>query len=229
MAVVLSIETATSVCSVAIHRDEMLIVSQELFIDRSHSAHLNDCIGQLTKMAGLEFGDYNAIAVSKGPGSYTGLRIGTSTAKGLCYALDIPLIAINTLEAMAHETNRFNIRKALLCPMIDARRMEVYCTIIDHSGRILQPTQALVVEPDSFDRWLDDHELWLFGSGAAKTRDVLKSHPGLFHIDGVVSVASSVGQLAMERYKKDQFEDIAYFEPFYLKDFIAKKPKIVKP
>lgn len=227
MAVILSIETATSVCSVAIHRDETLVVSQELYIDRSHSACLNDCIGQMTKMAGLEFNDFNAIAVSKGPGSYTGLRIGTSTAKGLCYALDIPLIAVNTLEAMAYETNRFNIGKALMCPMIDARRMEVYYTIIDHSGKILQPTSALVVEPDSFDRWLEDHELWLFGNGAAKTRDVLKLHPGLYHIDGVVSVAASVGQLAIKRFYDKQFEDIAYFEPFYLKDFIAKKPKAV--
>lgn len=225
MAVIISIETATNVCSVAIHRDGVLIASQELFMDRSHSAHLTNCIDHIVKVAGLELEDLSAVAVSKGPGSYTGLRIGTSTAKGLCYALDIPLIAVNTLEAMAQEVNKFNHHQALLCPMIDARRMEVYQLIMKHTGEILQPTQALVVEHDSFDRWLEGNELWLFGNGAPKTRDVLKHRKGLLYIEDIINNAATVGRLAFDRFKEMHFEDVAYFEPFYLKDFIAKKPR----
>lgn len=226
MALILSIETATSICSVALHKDGVSVAVEELLRDRSHSAYLNDCIEHLLGTAGLQFGDLDAVAVSKGPGSYTGLRIGTSTAKGLCYALDIPLIAVNTLEAMARDVNRFNNERALLCPMIDARRMEVYHLIMDHAGKVIQPTRALVVTPDAFDYWLKSGGiLWLFGNGAEKTRDILQERKGIIHIKDVISSAAFIGRIAYERYTKEKFEDVAYFEPFYLKDFIAKKPK----
>jgi tRNA threonylcarbamoyladenosine biosynthesis protein TsaB len=226
MARVLSIETATSICSVAIHEDGVLLAVEELLRDRSHSAYLNDCIEHLIGVAGLKIRDLDAVAVSKGPGSYTGLRIGTSTAKGLCYALDIPLIAVNTLEAMARDVNRFNDEGALLCPMIDARRMEVYHLIMDHTGHIVHPTRALVVTSDAFDPWLESGDrLWLFGNGANKTKDVLKGRPGIFYIEDVIASATFIGRIAYEHFKKGKFEDVAYFEPFYLKDFIAKKPK----
>ncbi len=225
MAFILSIETATSVCSVALHRDRTLIAVEELLRERSHSAYINECIEHLIKVAGLKLSDLNAVAVSKGPGSYTGLRIGTSTAKGLCYALDIPLIAINTLEAMAHDVNRFNHQGALLCPMIDARRMEVYHLIMDHTGKIIQPTRALVVATGVFDKWLKGKSLWLFGNGAEKTRELLEGKEGISYIKGVTPSAAFIGRLAFDHFEGGIFEDLAYFEPFYLKDFIAKKPK----
>ncbi|MDQ3393661.1 MAG: tRNA (adenosine(37)-N6)-threonylcarbamoyltransferase complex dimerization subunit type 1 TsaB, partial [Bacteroidota bacterium] len=129
MSLILSIETATSICSVALHQDDKLLVCQELFLDRSHSGSLISMITQTLGYSGHSLKDLSAIAISKGPGSYTGLRIGTSTAKGLCFSLDIPLIAVNTLEAMAYGMSIFNIQKFLLCPMLDARRMEVFCMV----------------------------------------------------------------------------------------------------
>src|SRR6188508_2360835 len=140
MPLILSLETSTTVCSVAIHRGQNLLASAEVHIEQSHASKLAILIEEVRKLAGIELKELSAIAISSGPGSYTGLRIGTSTAKGLCYALNIPLISINTLEVLAHLMSSLNFNNSLLCPMIDARRMEVYCLLTDDKLNVIHPT-----------------------------------------------------------------------------------------
>jgi tRNA threonylcarbamoyladenosine biosynthesis protein TsaB len=225
MSLILSIETATRVCSVAVHEDERLLSSQELFVDRSHSEYLGVMIKDLLNYSGKTVDDLSAIAVSKGPGSYTGLRIGVSTAKGLCFGLDIPLVAVNSLLAMASETKRYNISEFDLCPMLDARRMEVYCLITDHELRIKQDTQARIIDESSFVKELSEGKLLFFGNGMTKSREILSRNPNAFFINDMYPKASSIGFLAYDKYKKQEFENTETFEPFYLKDFIATTPK----
>lgn len=225
MANILSLDTATNVCSVALHESGRLLAAESLTIDRSHSRYLTPCIAHLLEITGLEKSDLNAVAVSKGPGSYTGLRIGTSAAKGLCYALDIPLIAVNTLEAMAHTVIPFVSRGTILCPMLDARRMEVYCMLIDPSGQVHMETEAMIIEEGAFSDVLAKHSVYFFGSGAAKCKTVLGKSSQAVFIDGVEADARSVGRLAWKRHEQGRFEDLAYFEPFYLKDFMTRKPR----
>lgn len=226
MSYILSLETATKTCSVALHRDQQLIALQEFHLDKSHSSLLHSLIRDMLQYCELQRDQLSAIAISMGPGSYTGLRIGTSAAKGLCFALEIPLIAINTLEAMAWGLQKFNIHKALLCPMLDARRMEVYCQIRNHTGDELMPTRPLVMEEDSFDAYLEKHEIWFFGDGSAKCRAMLeaRSQHAIF-IDDIQPSAAWIGDLAWKKYQTAHFEDVAYFEPFYLKEFRTTKPK----
>lgn len=222
---ILSIETATTVGSVALHQGAKLIGSYELNIDRSHASAITQLIEHLIQQASIQMTDLKAIAVSKGPGSYTGLRIGTSTAKGLCYGLEIPLIAINTLEAIAYSTAKFySNTDTLLCPMIDARRMEVYTAYFSSDMQEIQATHAKIIDETSFEEELATKQLVLFGNGAAKCGTVLK-HQNLQIIEGVVPQAKDIGALAYQQFQQEQFEDLAYFEPFYLKDFIAGKPK----
>ncbi|AHM62539.1 hypothetical protein D770_21450 [Flammeovirgaceae bacterium 311] len=225
MAYILSIETATKVCSVSLHLDGELIVSQHLHIDKSHSGLLTVLIQNCVQYAAIAMIDIAAVAVSAGPGSYTGLRIGTSTAKGLCYALEVPLIAVNTLEAMAHEVARFAPSKALLCPMIDARRMEVYCMLLDKQLAIIEPQQPKVIDGQSFGQELQGQQIYFFGDGAAKCKDVLGHQPNAYFVAGVVPSAVPVGALAYQRLEQQKFEDLAYFEPVYLKEFQGSKPK----
>lgn len=225
MAIILSIETSTKVCSVALHKENKLMASKELFLEKSHSGLLSVLINDLLEHCGLTAQDLEAVAVSKGPGSYTGLRIGVSTAKGLCYALDIPLIAVNTLEAMAFGINRFNVGKALLCPMIDARRMEVYCLIADPGMNLIETTHAKVLDSTSFSDFLDKQDVLFFGDGAAKCKELLGIYPTAHFLEGVTPSAVNVGFLALDKHEKKDFEDVAYFEPFYLKDFRVIKPK----
>ncbi|WP_053406634.1 tRNA (adenosine(37)-N6)-threonylcarbamoyltransferase complex dimerization subunit type 1 TsaB [Persicobacter sp. CCB-QB2] len=227
MAIILNIETATPVCSVALFKDGELQALQELFIEKSHSNLLTVVIEQLMKNVGLEMNQLDAVAVSAGPGSYTGLRIGLSTAKGLCHALDIPLIAIDTLSAMvrtvAHTADRPN---ALYCPMLDARRMEVYCQLSEANGELLEKTQPKVLEDEinPFTEQLANRQIVFFGNGMPKCKDILQHENAVF-LENITPSAKGVGLLAEEKYQNQQFESLAYFEPYYLKAFQGTKPK----
>lgn len=227
MSLILSLETATPVCSVALHKDGKLLGLKELHLSQSHSALLGILVQDIVRHTGHRLEDLDVVAVSKGPGSYTGLRIGTASAKGLCYALDKPLVAINTLEAMAYGVAQYITDEALLCPMIDARRMEVYALIVNAQLNTLMPTRPVVVEEGTFDEFSKDRPFLYFGDGAAKCEQVLSVAPNSRFIDNVTPSAKYVGALAHEMQKQNKLvhEDLAYFEPYYLKEFVAKQPK----
>jgi tRNA threonylcarbamoyladenosine biosynthesis protein TsaB len=229
LAYILSIETATNVCSVALLHNGTLLALREDSSRNSHSAYITIFVDEVVKEAGLTLQQLDAVAVGKGPGSYTGLRIGVSAAKGLCYALDKPLIGINTLEGMANHPAVLPYRNntTLLCPMIDARRMEVYCALFNHNGQWVQQTQALIIDADTFAHHLQNNTVVFFGDGAAKCKEVI-NHPNAVFIDGISPSANSVGILAFEAYKNNSFEDVAYFEPFYLKEFVGTLPRGVQ-
>jgi tRNA threonylcarbamoyladenosine biosynthesis protein TsaB len=224
----LSIDTSTRNCSVAIHQDGKLLAISELYAEKSSSGMLTTLIKNVVKYANLSLNDLDAIAVAKGPGSYTGLRIGVSTAKGLCYTLDKPLIAINTLEAMAFQLKDFIDVDFLLCPMIDARRMEVYCAIYEaRSLYEIQATEAKIIDKNSFDELLRKNGIVFFGDGAEKCRDTLRESSGnaSFLDTEIHPSARTIGYLANQSFKQNKFEDLADFEPFYLKDFMATTPR----
>lgn len=226
MAIVLSIETATRVCSVALHNDGKLLAVQNLYIEKSHAERLAILIENILDQCSVAYRELAAVAVSKGPGSYTGLRIGTSTAKGLCFALDIPFIAVNTLEAMASGMQKYNIRKAWLCPALDARRMEIYCLVADHELNIISETMAKVIDKDAFSDILRERDVLFFGDGAAKCEPLIGRSSRAFFVHDIQPTAADVGKLAAKMYRDKHFEDLAYFEPYYLKDFKAIKPKV---
>lgn len=226
MSLLLSIDTSTTVCSVALHEDGVLLGAYELFTERTSSAMLTTLIGDVVRHTGHEMHQLDAIAIAKGPGSYTGLRIGVSTAKGLCFALDKPLLAINTLAAMAEQVRAFYPANCTLCPMIDARRMEVYCAFYNTDGQEIRPTSAEIIDENSFADWLARGPVVFFGDGAAKCQAVLGQHANaLFTNADIKPAARTVGQLATPAFLAHQFEDVASFEPFYLKDFMTIKPK----
>jgi tRNA threonylcarbamoyladenosine biosynthesis protein TsaB len=181
-------------------------------------------IEQLLENCKINRSDLQAVAVSKGPGSYTGLRIGTATAKGMCYALGIPLIAVNTLAGMAHQFVDVPDGVDFLCPMIDARRMEVYCLLLNRNFEMAAGTRAVIVNGDSFDEWLTKGKVLFFGDGSTKCRDVLHGRNSLFMKDFVPS-ACSIGKLARQKLERGETEDLAYFEPFYLKEYQTTIPK----
>ena len=227
MACILSIETSTDVCSVAISEDGKCIYSDE---DRTGPNH-NERLGTFVDQA-LGFADSHAIpvddvAVSMGPGSYTGLRIGVSMAKGVCYGLDIPLIAVPTLELLSvpvllkHDDLP---EDALLCPMLDARRMEVYAGLYDRALRPIRQVQADIVDGETYREYLDRHPVYFFGNGAAKCMEAV-NHPNARLIEGIEPLAKNMFPLAERRLMQGKTEDVAYFVPFYLKDFVALKPK----
>ncbi|WP_461071012.1 tRNA (adenosine(37)-N6)-threonylcarbamoyltransferase complex dimerization subunit type 1 TsaB [Spirosoma horti] len=231
MALILSLDTSTTVCSVALHHQNdssvnALLGCYELFIERTSSAMLTTLINDIVNQAGFALPELDAIAVAKGPGSYTGLRISVSTAKGLCFALNKPLLAINTLTAMTEQVRPYVLEHHLLCPMIDARRMEVYCALYTASGQEVQPTSATIIDDQSFADLLAQRPIVFFGDGAAKCRSVLGVHPNaIFPASTVLPSARTIGNLAMDAFEQGLFEDVATFEPFYLKDFMAIKPK----
>lgn len=231
MSLIISIDTSTAICSVALHRyinvtSSNLLGCYELFTERTSSAMLTTIIGNLVSQAGYDLAQLSAVAVAKGPGSYTGLRIGVSTAKGLCFALDKPLIAINTLAAMSEQIRAYFPEDFLLCPMIDARRMEVYCALYSTNGKEVQPTAAKIIDESSFTEWLAQKHIVFFGDGAEKTRSLLGVHPNAHFPDTIIlPSARTIGQLATLAFSQSQFENLATFEPFYLKDFMAIKPK----
>ncbi|RRB04137.1 tRNA (adenosine(37)-N6)-threonylcarbamoyltransferase complex dimerization subunit type 1 TsaB [Larkinella rosea] len=226
MSLILSLDTSTTVCSVALHRDGAVVACYELFTDKSSSGMLTTLIQNAVQQSGYQLSELDAIAVAKGPGSYTGLRIGVSTAKGLCFALDKPLLAINTLEAMAHQLSGFYPISHALCPLLDARRMEVYGAVYDFEGREIQPTSAQIIDEQSFADLLTERPVVFFGNGAAKCRAVLGHQANAVFPESVVHPsAKTVGKLAAIAYVENRFENVADFEPYYLKDFVGTKPK----
>lgn len=228
---ILSIDTSTTICSVALHKDGTLLGSYELFTERTSSAMLTTLIDQVVQHTGFSLPQLDAIAVAKGPGSYTGLRIGVSTAKGLCFSLDKPLIAVNTLQGMAEQIRPFYAAQTprkpiLICPMIDARRMEVYCALYDTAGNETVPTSAVIIDETSFAGELAAHTLVFVGDGAAKCRPVLGNHPDALFPETVISPsARQIGVLAAAAWQQGRFEHVVTFEPFYLKDFMATTPR----
>ncbi len=221
MALLLSLETSTKICSVAVHFNSDLISSTELHIEQSHASRLAPLIEATLKVAGVERSQLNAVVVSSGPGSYTGLRIGVSTSKGLCYALRIPLIAVNTLDLMAYEVSRLNNTNTLLCPMIDARRMEVYCKVTDNDLKEVLPVEARVIDENTFKDILQSNRICFFGDGVRKCQPVI-SHSNSGFLDGIYPKASLLGKLGYQKLIQNNTEDLVSFEPFYLKQFFTK-------
>jgi tRNA threonylcarbamoyladenosine biosynthesis protein TsaB len=225
----LSLETSSPVCSVALHRiaDGSLVGQSELRLDKSHSTHLTVLIEQLFANTGYRLSDLAAVAVSDGPGSYTGLRIGAAAAKGLCFALDIPLVAVSTLKALATQVANGTARpeKFLFCPMLDARRQEVYAAIYTHEGQeILVPT-PLILDADTLAEQLTRHSVLFFGHGAAKFQELLGEPANAGFLAGIEPSAISVGQLGVAAFHRQEFQDVAYYEPFYLKEVYTTTPK----
>lgn len=231
MALILHIETATRICSVALARDGALISLRESSLHNVHSSKLTLFIEEAIQEAGIIFSDLDAIAVSKGPGSYTGLRIGVAAAKGLCYALDRPLIAVPTLQGMAEGMPltpglSSGGRGEVLCPMLDARRMEVYCAMYDKDMREVRETEAVIVGEDSFAAELGKGIVVFGGEGADKCRPILEHFPNARFIIGFETSSKYMIRIALERFKAGSFENLAYFEPLYLKEFVAGKPRV---
>ncbi len=226
---ILCIDTATSVCSVSLCHGGKIISTRESDQERSHASMLTVFISELLEEKGINAADLEAVAVSKGPGSYTGLRIGVSVAKGISYGTSVPLVGINTLESMYYgitekvKVNKKN-RPVLYCPMIDARRMEVYFSLFDSEGNVIIPTGAKVITGNSFESYLSQSQILFFGDGALKCRDVINSPNALFDESFRLSSAYMCSP-ATEAVKTKRFENVAYFEPFYLKEFIATIPK----
>jgi len=226
---ILQIETATTSCSVALARDGNVLGFKQIDQRNIHAEVITLFIDELIAGSGISYNNLDAIAVSSGPGSYTGLRIGVSTAKGLCFALDKPLIAVETLEAMAYgviNQNEFILDDdTLLCPMIDARRMEVFTAVFNANGDRIKPTTAEIIDENSFDELLKNNKVLFFGDGAEKCRATLGGNPNAYFFPGFVNSATYLTQKAVEKFRNNEFEDVGYFEPYYLKDFIAGKAK----
>jgi len=218
---ILNIETATKSCSVSLFNGEQLVGFKEhISKEFSHSEMLTGYIEDLLKDSDILFSQLVAIAVSMGPGSFTGLRIGVATAKGLCYALKIPLISVSTLQAMAFGVAKI-FKADLYCPMIDARRMEVYSAFYDIKNKLIREIRADVVDPTSYDELLSV-PIVFFGDGAEKLKNVIVHNNARF-LDDVHPSAKNLGVLAYKKFIKNDFENIAYFEPYYLKDFVSNK------
>lgn len=228
MALILLIDTSTPVCSVALAQNEQVLHHAEVFEGFSHASQLTVLIQQLFEQSRLEMEQIDAVAVSCGPGSYTGLRIGTSTAKGLCYALNKPLIAIGSLDVLAwpmtvaHKSQ--SGKQRLFCPMIDARRMEVYTALFDSQMQKHCDVSAQIITEASFADELAQGEVYFFGDGASKCRQVI-THANAVFVDDQHPLAKHMAVLAFDAYSLKKFEDVAYFEPFYLKDFVATVAK----
>jgi len=225
--IILQIETATTVCSVALAKDGEIVAVKQMDQRNIHAEVITVYIDELLNTTGTKYSDIDAIAVSCGPGSYTGLRIGVSTAKGLCYALEKPLIAIETLESMAYgvaAASELAKGDILLCPMIDARRMEVYTAIFNTKMERLVPTAAEIIDENSFGDLIQDNKIMFFGDGADKCQTTL-THPNALFLPGFTNSATYLTKKAKQKFELKEFEDVAYFEPFYLKDFIAGKKK----
>jgi tRNA threonylcarbamoyladenosine biosynthesis protein TsaB len=226
MALILQLETSTSSCSVALALDGKTLALKELDERNAHASHLTLFIEDVLQTAEKKMSDLDAVAVSMGPGSYTGLRIGVSTAKGLCYALDIPLLAISTLESMASGFKaNFKSEASFFCPMIDARRMEVYSAVYNSEIKEVLPVAARIIDADSFNEILEEEKIVFFGDGAMKCETVLSKFPNGMFVSDFVNSAKDMSELAYKKYIIQQFEDVAYFEPFYLKDFLIIEPK----
>ncbi|WGD35422.1 tRNA (adenosine(37)-N6)-threonylcarbamoyltransferase complex dimerization subunit type 1 TsaB [Olleya sp. YS] len=222
MAFILNIETATTNCSVSLsNKGETLVLKEDYGNGFSHAEKLHVYIEAVLKEAKIEANQLDAIAVSKGPGSYTGLRIGVSAAKGLCYALNKPLIAVSTLEALAHQVH---IEEGLIIPMLDARRMEVYSAIFDANYKSVRAIEAQILDDNSFSNELKVNKVYFIGNGVEKTKTLIKSTNAIF-VESKLPSANQMSALSYDKYKTNDMEDVAYFEPFYLKDFVGTKAK----
>ncbi|WP_314262717.1 tRNA (adenosine(37)-N6)-threonylcarbamoyltransferase complex dimerization subunit type 1 TsaB [Hoylesella nanceiensis] len=227
MSCILNIETSTNVCSVAVSQDGSCIFNKEDHEGPNHAVILGVFVQEALSFIDSHAIPLDAVAVSCGPGSYTGLRIGLSMAKGICYGRDVKLIAIPTLELMCVPLllgEKINEENALLCPMIDARRMEVYSQFFDRALKEVRSINADIVENNTYDDILAQQPVYFFGNGAEKCHEVL-THRNAHIIEGVVPLAKNMYPLAEKRMANEQFEDVAYFVPFYLKDFVAKEAK----
>ena len=219
MSCILNIDTSTNVCSVAVSQDGGCIFEKEDHSGPNHAEQLGSFVDQAIS--------FDAVAVSCGPGSYTGLRIGISMAKGICYGRNIKLIGVPTLEILCVPVllqEKINEEDALLCPMLDARRMEVYAQVFDRSLKEIRPIHADIVEADTYKSYLDERPVYFFGDGAMKCKDVI-NHANAHFIEGIQPLAKNIFPLAEKRIAEEKFEDVAYFVPFYLKDFVAKQPR----
>ncbi|WP_395063021.1 tRNA (adenosine(37)-N6)-threonylcarbamoyltransferase complex dimerization subunit type 1 TsaB [Flavobacterium sp.] len=216
---ILNIETATKNCSVALAKDGTTIVCKEIAEQGySHAEKLHVFIEEIIKEAGISMSDLAAIAVSQGPGSYTGLRIGVSTAKGFCYALGIPLIAVDTLASLA---NQAVVEDGLIIPMIDARRMEVYSAIFNSKNEMIREVQAEVLTEDSFSNFSET--IYFVGDSNEKAKTVLTKSNFVFLDQFIFPSAKQMSALSFRKFQQNNFEDVAYFEPYYLKDFMFAK------
>ena len=221
---ILHIETATRMCSCSLSHNNELVFNKESYAEQSHASLLGVFTEEAVKFARSNNFQIDAISVSSGPGSYTGLRIGVSEAKGLAYGLDAKLIAIPTLKLLASIVSKQTDSETLLCPMIDARRMEVYTSVYDASLNVIEPTTAKIIDPDSFMNLLQHHKIAFFGDGAFKCKEHI-THPNAIFIPDIHPLALGMIAMSLEAYNAESFENIAYFEPFYLKNFVATMPK----
>ena len=220
LATILNIETATTNCSVALSKNGVTIAILEDYDKKySHAERLHVYIDQILKDQNIAVSELDAIAVSKGPGSYTGLRIGVSAAKGLSFALNLPLISVSTLESLARQVH---IEKGHIIPMLDARRMEVYSAVFSHTYRCVRDTQAEILDESSFKSYLNLGKVHFIGNGVEKFESIV-DHENAVFIKGKLPSANEMSALAFDRFQNKVFEDVAYFEPFYLKDFVATK------
>ena len=226
MSTILHIETSTDVCSVAVSEDGQVIFDQEDHSGPNHAERLGTMVDEALSFTDNHAIPFDAVAVSCGPGSYTGLRIGVSMAKGVCYGRTLKLIAVPTLELLCVPILLREIPEedALLCPMLDARRMEVYAGIYDRGLKTIRPIQADIVEGETYKEFLDKRPVYFFGNGAQKCKAAI-NHPNAHFIENIEPLAKWMQPLAEKRFLNEQFEDVAYFVPFYLKDFVAKMPK----
>lgn len=227
---ILSLETSTNVCSVAIHKEAVLVAYLETTIEKSHSEKITLMIAHGVEMAKIEMKDLATVAVSQGPGSYTGLRIASSTAKGLCFALDLPLIAVDTLQSMALETAEklkpvLN-QKSIIAPMIDARRMEVFTCLYSPENEPISATEAKIIDESSFEDLLADKTLFFCGNGADKCKSLIKNNNALF-IENIYPSAKYIGKIAFEKYKTQSFADVVNYEPNYGKEYYS--PTFAQP
>lgn len=220
MGLVLNIETATTNCSVSLSKDgETLAFKEDMSSGFSHAETLHVFIDAVFKRSKISPSEIDAVAVSKGPGSYTGLRIGVSTAKGLCFALDKPLISIDTLESLAHQVKEV---EGYIIPMLDARRMEVYSAVYNSNFQLQREIKAEILSEESFIEFLNQSKVYFVGSGVEKTKQLIQ-HPNAMFIEGKLPSANEMASLSELKYKISDTEDVAYFEPYYLKDFVALK------
>jgi len=224
---ILCLETATPSCSVALIHNGEVLACEEDPKGQNHSEKITLFIDSVMKKAGISYNQLDAVAVSMGPGSYTGLRIGVSTAKGLCYATDKPLIAIDTLHAMAFGgKTKASSENAVLVPMIDARRMEVYAEIFDKNINRIEETKAIIIDENSFSELKQKHDVYLFGDGADKCAELFANDNKINVIKDFYCSAKFMNVLAQQKFDNKDFVDVAYFEPFYLKDFVPGIPTV---
>jgi tRNA threonylcarbamoyladenosine biosynthesis protein TsaB len=229
MPLLLSIESATHGCSVALHHNGVLMASKENTVPQTTATQLMPMVDAVFLEIGKSKNELSGVVISEGPGSYTGLRIGVATAKGICFALGIPLIAVNTLELLAYQfcathQNRSN-EQAILCPMLDARRLEVYCMLLDFKLNVIEPTQAKVIDEDSFSSYLHK-QIFFFGDGSDKCKTIITKANAQF-VPALIPMAQSLGEIGFKKWESSNFVDVMHFEPYYLKDFMIKKPNLI--